>query len=567
MTLNDKIAQENIQPKHLQHGNQKLKCPSCQPPHNSNDTPLSFTINDEGAVWNCHHCEFRGGYKENLDYIPTKKQYVKPVVPSTTQTPSAMLTYFAERGITKETVVKKNIYLENRWIALPYKDADGTVVNIKYRTRDKKFKQSANAKRILYNYDLAKDAETIIFVEGEFDCLALIECGYDNVVSLPDGAPKEAKFKEHDARFKSLENCPLENAKKVIIFTDNDQAGKSLHDELLHRFGKDMCWYVDYPNECKDANDVLIKYGAQKVKDIIENATPYPVDGLYAANDYYGGVMDLYNGNYVKPIDVGFSNLDDIYKVLKGTFHCVTGIPNHGKSSFVDQMLIKIAENHDWKFAVYSPEHSTKMHLRRLVQMQQKKAFDEGFTNRMTTQELQESLDWINDRFYFIETKDVVPDIDYILSIAKASCLKYGVNGLVIDPFNEVSAARSGNTREDEHIRDFISKCKRFARIHDITIWVVAHPTKLPKGNDGGYAPPTAYDISGAAHWHNQSDAVLTVHRDFDDDSIQVLTRKIREQGLYGKIGQADFLYDAKSRCFVEKGKDEWDIPEQWQNR
>jgi len=207
------------------------------------------------------------------------------------------------------------------------------------------------------------------------------------------------------------------------------------------------------------------------------------------------------------------------------------------------------------------------MHLRRLVQMQQKKAFDEGFANRMSTAELQESLAWLNERFYFIETKDVVPDIDYILSIAKASCLKYGINGLVIDPFNEVSAARSGNTREDEHIRDFISKCKRFARVHDVTIWVVAHPTKLPKGNDGGYAPPTAYDISGAAHWHNQSDAVLTVHRDFDDDSIQVLTRKIREQGLYGKIGQADFLYDAKSRCFVEKGKDSWDIPEQWQNR
>lgn len=567
MTLNDKLNEERINPKHLQQGNQKLKCPSCQPPHNSHDTPLSFTINDDGAVWNCHHCGFKGGYTENYQFTKPKPSYVKPAIPVKEERPSAMLTYFAERGISKDTIEKQGIYLEGRWIAIPYKDADASVVNIKYRTRDKKFKQSANAKRILYNYHKAKDEETIIFVEGEFDCLALIECGYDNVVSLPDGAPKEAKFKENDARFKCLENCPLENAKKIILFTDNDQAGKSLHDELLHRFGKDVCWYVDYPKDCKDANDILIKHGVEKLKQTVEQATPYPVDGLYGANNYYGSVIDLYNGNYVKPIDVGYDNLDSIYKVLKGTFHCVTGIPNHGKSSFVDQMLLKIAENHNWKFAIYSPEHSTQMHLRRLVQMQQKKAFDEGFANRMSTAELQESLAWLNERFYFIETKDVVPDIDYILSIAKASCLKYGINGLVIDPFNEVSAARSGNTREDEHIRDFISKCKRFARVHDVTIWVVAHPTKLPKGNDGGYAPPTAYDISGAAHWHNQSDAVLTVHRDFDDDSIQVLTRKIREQGLYGKIGQADFLYDAKSRCFVEKGKDSWDIPEQWQNR
>ena len=90
------------------------------------------------------------------------------------------------------------------------------------------------------------------------DVLALYEIGYNNAVSLPDGAPKEAKFNPNDSRFKALINSPLE-ANKIILFTDNDQAGKSLHDELLHRFGKDICWYVEMPNDCKDANDILIK--------------------------------------------------------------------------------------------------------------------------------------------------------------------------------------------------------------------------------------------------------------------------------------------------------------------
>ena len=113
--------------------------------------------------------------------------------------------------------------------------------------------------------------------------------------------------------------------------------------------------------------------------------------------------------------------------------------------------------------------------------MYKEKSFDEGFTNRMSQQELNEALDFISNHYYFIETKDEVPTIDYILDIAKGSILKYGVNGIVIDPYNEVNASRSGNLREDEHIRDFISKCKRFARIHDVVVWVVAHPTKLPK--------------------------------------------------------------------------------------
>jgi twinkle protein len=547
-------------------GNTKTKCPKCQPPHNKNDTPLSVTCDNGNAVWNCHHCGWSGSTNTTTNFVTAREKiYVAPKIPKETSTPSTMYSWFSTRGISKETVLKKGIYIDDKfWIAFPYKDAEGAVVNIKYRTQNKKFKQSPNAKRSLYNYDLAKDSKTIIFVEGEMDALTMIEAGFDNCVTLPDGAPKECKLNPKDKRFMALENCPLK-AKKVILFTDNDSAGKSLHKELLHRFGKELCWYVDYPTDCKDANEVLLKHGVKKIQEIIQNAKPYPIDGLFSAHQYYGSVLDLYNGNYVKPIEVGYDNLDEIYKVMKGTFHVVTGIPNHGKSSFLDQCLIKISEKHNWRYAMFSPEHSTQMHLRRLVQLKVQKAFDEGFVNRMTKDELQKGLEWINERFYFIETKETTPDIDYILSVAKASVLKYGCDALVIDPYNEVSAVRQGNAREDEHIRDFISKLKRFARIHDVVVWVVAHPTKLPKNTDGSYMPPTAYDISGASHWSNQSDAILTVHRDFDDNSIQVITRKIREQGLYGKIGDAKFKYNANKRIFEQDYiTDSWSDTPHW---
>tara|TARA_R110000868_G_scaffold71544_2_gene209449 strand:- start:56 stop:1774 length:1719 start_codon:yes stop_codon:yes gene_type:complete len=566
--MHEVLQEENIRLTHQREGNQKVKCPSCQPPHNSHDNPLSITIEQDSAVWNCHHCDYKGSSMRSSNFVAApKKQFVRPSMPTDINTPASLYTYFAERGVSKDTVNKMGIYVSDKyWMAFPYRDGNKAVINIKYRTRDKKFKQSPNAQRSLYNYDLAQFEETVIFVEGEMDVLTLVECGFDNVVTLPDGAPKTAKFNEKDARFTALETCPLK-AKKVILFTDNDEAGKSLHSELLHRFGKDQCWYVDYPSDCKDANEILLKHGADRVRDCITNAQPYPVDGLYTANEYYGGVLDLYNGNYVKPLSVGYKNLDEIYKVMRGTFHVVTGIPNHGKSSFLDQMLIKISENHNWRYAVYSPEHSTQMHLRRLVQLKMAKAFDEGCINRMTTEELQEGLKWINDRFYFMESNETTPDIDQILSIAKGSVLKYGCDAIIIDPYNEVSAARSGNAREDEHIRDFISKCKRFARVHDVVIWIVAHPTKLPKNNDGSYMPPTAYDISGASHWSNQSDAILTIHRDFDDNSIQVITRKIREQGLYGKIGEAKFYYSNSKKIFEEatESSDDW-IPPHWQD-
>jgi twinkle protein len=345
-------------------------------------------------------------------------------------------------------------------------------------------------------------------------------------------------------------------AKKIILFLDNDESGKALHKELLHRFGKDSCWFVETPSGCKDANEVLMKHGKEKLKELINNAKPYPVEGLYTAYDYSKEIQELYDGNYIKPVEIGIQGLDDIYKIMTGTFHTITGIPNHGKSLFLDQILLSLAKTKNWKFAIFSPEHSTQMHIRRLLQMYLQKNFDENFDERMTKEDLEKGLDFINDHFYFIETREAVPSIELILSIAKSAIFKFGVKGLIIDPYNEINATRSSQKREDEHIRDFISLCKRFIRVHECILWVVAHPTKLPKSTDGSYAPPTAYDISGASHWHNQSDAVLTIHRDFEDNTTKVITRKIREQDLYGKIGEKTFFYNYRTKNFEldEKG-------------
>ena len=561
MELNNKKPEEHgIKLRKYDHGTQKIKCPQCQPPHKMTDNPLSVTINDEGTVWFCHHCDWKGSFYNNSKstYTPRKPVYVKPQTPQQTTT-QKMYEYFAKRGLTKTTVDKFQIFEEKGWYGFQYFNADDVLENIKYRTEQKGFRQSQGAKQILYNYKNVAKRETVVFVEGEIDVLSCSEVGFE-ATTLPNGAPKEAKYEKNDARYKALENCPLE-AKKIVLFTDFDQAGKALHKELLHRFGKDVCWYVKVPDGCKDANDILSKLGAVALKKVIDEAIPYPIDGLYTANDYYSQIQDLYDGNYEKPIEIGLKGLDDIYKIMTGTFHTITGIPNHGKSIFLDQILLKLAINHNWKFAIFSPEHSTSMHIRRLTQMYLQKGFDEGFENRMDKEELNKALAFMQDHFYFIETRDSVPNIDTILNIAKSSVFKYGINGLIIDPYNEVDAKRTGNAREDEHIRDFISLCKRFSRIYEIVTWVVAHPTKLPKGNDGGYLPPTAYDISGAAHWHNQADAVLTIHRDFDENTTSVITRKIREQDLYGKIGEAKFQYNFSTRDFqpYEKLPDNWD--------
>ena len=81
---------------------------------------------------------------------------------------------------------------------------------------------------------------------------------------------------------------------------------------------------------------------------------------------------------------------------------------------------------------------------------------------------------------------------------------------------------------------------------------MVPHPAKMQRTPDGVIPPPTLYDISGAAHWNNMADVGLVVHRDFENNTTRVITRKIREQGLYGQIGEAHFRYDVTKQSYVE---------------
>lgn len=572
----EELRERGIALRNFAVGDHKTTCPQCSHTRkNKTDQCLSVTIeHDDGAVWKCHHCDWSGGIagrshrsgQESYSAFKVKPPERKPSpVPPL---PKSSLDehhygWFAKRGISKETVDAFGIIRTQKFfgdgekgcIGFPYYE-NGEVVNVKYRTASKDFRQEKNAKKTLFNIDAVREEKTIIFVEGEMDVLACYEAGFTNAVSLPDGAPKQARFEEGDKRFAAISNCAdaLDGKEHVIIAVDDDEAGNALKLELAHRFGRDRCSVVKWPNSSmgptKDANDVLILFGPDVLIDCIKDAAPFPVEGVYSVKDYRSEVFDIYMGNIQKPVDTGFPNLDEFYQVMPSTFALVTGIPNHGKSNFLDHLAVNLMKRHDWKFAIFSPEHSTPNHIRRLTEKITEKPFDVGPNVRMTREELSGAMDALDQYFYFMESEDEIPSIDWLLSKCKSAVLRFGCRGIIIDPYNEIDATRDGSKREDEHIRDLISKCKSFCRSHNVAMWMVAHPAKMRRDETGAYPPPSLYDVSGSAHWNNMADVGLVVHRDFEEGHTRVITRKIREQGLYGSIGEAFFNYNISKHIY-----------------
>ncbi|MCH8113095.1 MAG: toprim domain-containing protein [Proteobacteria bacterium] len=479
----------------------------------------------------------------------------RPDPPRTMDTGDRMYGWFAGRGISREVVEAMGVYVsgegEHRAIVFPY-TRGGQLVNNKYRTADKRFRQEKDAERTFYNIDAVSNAARVIIAEGEVDVLSLLEVGYEAVISLPDGAPATPDAKG-ERRYEALRTCGEEigHVKKFVIAKDADAPGGYLADELARRLGRDRCWLVDWPTDSKDANDVLVKHGSEKVRACIEAAKPYPVSGLYTFDHFEAEIDRLYRDGHEETYSTGWPAVDQIMKVpaQRGMLWIVTGIPNGGKSEWVDALAMNLAKAHGWRTAFCSFENPPDLHAVKLLEKYLEQPFWEGPTPRMGEGDLARGKTFIADHFPLIRADDDSPTLNWLFEKMRAVVVRYGVRIIVADPYNELEHQRPNGMTETEYVSDMLGRMRRFAYAHGCQMILVAHPAKLRRREDGSLPTPGLYDISGSANFANKADFGIIVHRDLKTGRTTISVRKCRFKHL-GKIGDVELEYDVPTGCY-----------------
>ncbi|KAI4297183.1 hypothetical protein L6164_037082 [Bauhinia variegata] len=577
-----------------------LMCPKCEGGDTAKRSLSLFITQDGGAaLWTCFRakCGWQGSTKAfagTSSSCGTLKQASK--VKKIRQITEAdlqleplcdkLLGYFAERMISKETlqrncVMQKCTFDDQIVIAFTYR-RHGQLVSCKYREIKKKFWQEADTEKIFYGLDDIEGEADIIIVEGEMDKLAMEEAGFRNCVSVPDGAPatvssKELPPEEKDTKYQYLWNCKeyLDKASRIILATDGDLPGQALAEELARRLGKERCWRVTWPmrnksDRFKDANEVLIYLGADGLKEVIENAELYPIRGLFKFRDYFDEIDAYYHRRlgYEFGVSTGWSDLNELYNVVPGELTIITGVPNSGKSEWIDALMCNLNQIAGWKFVLCSMENSVRDHARKLLEKYIKKPFFDArygeFVKRMSVADLEKGKRWLADNFCLIRCEDdALPHVDWVLDLAKSAVLRHGVRGLVIDPYNELDHQRSPNQTETEYVSQILTKIKRFAQHHGCHVWFVAHPRQLHNWIGG---PPNLYDISGSAHFINKCDNGIVIHRNRNPnagpiDRVQVCVRKVRNK-VAGTVGDAFLMYDRTTGEFTGVDKSSTNVPE-----
>jgi twinkle protein len=538
-------------------GEVDVTCPECSASRKKKHARC-LSVNVEKGCWQCAHCGWSGGLLQGgqraRDDHWHRPAFVKPVAqPIPEDLDVGLVQWFATRSISPAVLRRNQVHLRTVYmpqveerikaICFPYFRGD-ELINAKYRDREKNFRMEAGAERVLYGLnDLA--SRTVI-VEGEIDKLSVEVAGTRACVSVPDGAPA-TNAKNYASKFTFLDTDALETVQEWIIAVDNDEPGLRLEQELVRRFGAEKCRRVIWPDGCKDANDVLTKLGAAVLAKCITDAKPYPLSGVVEVESIYREIEQLYDEGQKPGLTTGWKNLDEFYTVRPGELSVITGIPNSGKSNWLDSLLVNLSKEHAWSFAVFSPENQPiANHVSRLMEKYSRQPFRPGPTPRMSRDQMHNWREWIDFHFSFI-----LPDdgdewtLEHVLKSAAALVRRKGIRGIVIDPWNELEHQRPEHLTETEYTGQCLKRIRQFARKNQVHVWVVAHPSKMYRDKDGKYPVPTLYDINGSAHFRNKADNGLVVWRNLSetDDPVEVHIQKIRFREV-GKLGVVKFKYD-----------------------
>ena len=524
-------------------------CSSSRKPENRKAKCASYDW--ERGLGTCHNCDnsfqlhtYKRKGRAERDYIKPEVQKVKAVVDKT-------LEWFNTRGISKDTLDELKVSTGKEYMPQTGKPENtiqfnyyvgGELTNIKYRDARKNFKLYKGAEKVFYNIDSIVGHKDCIIVEGEMDVLALHEAGVSNVISVPNGATLNTNNLDY------LDNCIdyFEDKEKIIIAVDSDAAGQALQAELIRRLGAEVCYLATF-DDCKDANEYLLKYSAKELLSRITNASPVPLENVTTFRDIEDEVTDFVRNGFKKGFQIGLSNFDNIFSTYTGQFITVTGIPSSGKSDFVDQMVVGYNKEYGWKTAFASPENApTYLHAHKLMR---KCWGDMPNKGDIGGDKWNQVADHVNNNFFFIDMERYT--LESVLRKGAELVKRKGIKCLVIDPFNKVRDVDCTTEDVNRYTMEYLTKIETFAKKYDVLVMIVAHPTKMYKNSEGQIEEPTMYNIKGGGEWYDASYHGLLVHRDYEAKTTKVKVLKVKFQNLGENGAEAFFTWEPKSGCFV----------------
>ena len=546
-------------------------CPYCR---NKTDDKNTFAINLRTGQFKCLRasCGAKGnmitlakdfGFSLGHDvdeYFNRRKRYrdlsryPRPIV-----RPPAV-TYMESRGISAAITEKYGLTTQkdhDNILVFPFFDENGKMQFIKYRKTDFDKEKDRNkewsekdCKPILFGMDQcnAEKNDTLILTEGQIDSLSVTEAfdGEINAVSVPTGA-KGFTWVPYCWDF-------LSKFKTLIVFGDHEKDHITLLDEMQKRF-KGTVKHVrpeDY-QDCKDANELLLKHGKQAVVDAVERAVIVQNKRIKKLSE-----VQAKNMSEVPGINTGIAQLD---KLLGGFYYgqliILTGERGLGKSTLGSQFIVNAidqgvttfcysGELMDWMFQSWLDRQCAGHNY--INTTKGPRGEDVHLIDAVALELIHK---WY-DEFCFIYDNSVVnsdeDENETILETIETAVKQYGCRMLMID---NLMTAIADDLSSDLYRQQsaFVRKLAEMAKRYDVIILLIVHPRKRTgKTFDND-------EVAGSSNITNLADVVMNYSLPKDDNDehpdriLQITKNRLNGRTNYDGI---PLWYEEKSKRILE---------------
>lgn len=483
-------------------------------------------------------------------------------------------TYLAQRHISKDTVDAVDVREDGHGnIVFNYYDTNDVLCLVKYRPSHKIDKANGEIKAwcqkdadttpLLFNMNRVNTTSPLLICEGEIDCMAAIEAGFTNAVSVPLGANNYGWIEENFDW--------LEQFESIIICSDNDEAGIKMQKECVFRLGSWRTKVVGIPLfhydaeqdkrfPMKDLNHVLYYEGKDAVLELIHNAKDTPVDSVSDFSDITNIDLDQIDG-----IKTGIPELDKrLMKLFYGTFTIVTGVNGSGKSSFLSQLICN-AIDEDKNAFLYSgelPNFQSKNWINYILAGQRnvREYSFNGATYWKVTPEAQKAMNEYYRGRLFIYKDGYDHKVDSILKSMEDSTRKYGCKLHIIDNLTSVNLEANEQNKYQKQ-EEFVTRLIDFAKKYNVAVLLVVHPHKIEQ-----MRRLNKMDIQGISAIIDLAHRILSLYRVTQEDrrgvpnkrggwykepiKFDVLCDILKDRLLGFEGSSAGLYYDKPSRRF-----------------
>ncbi len=421
------------------------------------------------------------------------------------------LEYMSKRGIGAETVYKYSVTSDkdnNNILVFPFYNEKDELTFIKYRKMDFDPETDKNkewcmkdTKPILFGMGQCNlENKTLIMTEGQIDSLSVAQAGYENTVSVPTGKNG----------FSWVPYCWdwLGNFDTLIIFGDKEGDSITLLDEMSVRF-HGLVKHVrleDY-KDCKDANEILQKYGPEQVKSCIDNSVPVEVREIKDITE-----VKRVKISELEKFNTGFQSLN---KLLGGFYMgqviLLTGERGKGKSTLASQFGIRAVQA-GYNTFLYSGE-LMDWYLRNWLDLQI--AGDQNINKiRNEYGNFDYSVDanaypqierWYGGKIKIYDNNLVEDnEHDSLLETTEKAIKRYSCRVIIID---NLMTAMEDDISSDLYRQQtsFVRQLTQIAKKFNVLIILVAHPKK----NNSGKFDFCNDDVAGSSNITNLVDVVL----------------------------------------------------------